>query len=201
MLSFMNLPFRTSLLVAILLSSAFAPALEVSLTVKGEPEEIQAVLDFIKTLNAGGEDDALKININSIASAGNGQPTTSGTPVLEDPPLGLERPEVFPTKGAPGAPFIVTVNVRDKYDEVDTLSVRLAGTSLTTDLYDDGTHGDKTPADGVWTATLTPLDVTPSGTYKVEITAYDKNGKTLTTLKPDGTVVKLVANTELIIER
>lgn len=192
--------FRTSL-VAVLLFSAITPALEVSLTVEGEPEEIQAVLDFIKTLNSGGEDDALKINLNSIASSGNGESATTEAPVLEDPPLSLERPEVLPTKGAPGAPFIVTVNVRDKYDEVDTLSVKLAGTSLATDLYDDGTHGDKTPGDGIWTATLTPLDVTPSGTYKVDITAYDKNGKSLTTLKPDGTVVKLVANTELTIER
>jgi len=194
-------PFRTSILAAILLVSALAPALEVSLTVEGEPEEIQAVLEFIKTLKAGSEDDALKININSIASTGSGEATATETPVLEDPPLSLERPEVLPAKGAPGAPFIVTVNVHDKYDEVDTLSVKLAGTSLATDLYDDGTHGDITPADGIWTATLTPLDVTPSGTYKVEITAYDKNGKSLTTLQPDGTVVKLVANTELTIER
>ena len=192
---------RPTLPLAIVLFSAIAPALEVSLTVEGEPEEIQAVLEFIKTLNAGGEDDPLKINVHSIASTGNGEPTTTETPVLEDPPLSLERPEVLPAKGAPGAPFIVTVNVRDKYDEVDTLSVRLAGTSLATDLYDNGTNGDKTPADGIWTATLTPLDVTPSGTYKVEITAYDKNGKSLTTLQPDGTVVKLVANTELTIER
>ena len=197
-------PFRTLLpLVAILLVSALVPALEVSLTVEGEPEEIQAVLEFIKSMETGneGEDDPLKINVHSIASTGSSEATTTETPVLEDPPLSLERPEVLPTKGAPGAPFIVSVNVRDKYDEVDTLSVKLSGTSLATDLYDDGTHGDKTPADGIWTATLTPLDVTPSGTYKVEITAYDKNGKTLTTLKPDGTVVKLVANTELTIER
>ena len=194
-------PFRTSLLVAILLLSTLAPALEVSLTVEGEPEEIQAVLEFIKKLKAGGDDDPLKINVHSIASTGNGEAAATEIPVLEDPPLSLERPEVLPSKGAPGAPFIVTVNVRDKYDEVDTLSVKLSGTSLATDLYDDGTHGDKTPADGIWTATLTPLDVTPSGTYKVEITAYDKNGKSLTTLQPDGTVVKLVANTELTIER
>ena len=192
---------RPTLSIAFLLLATTTPALEVSLTVEGEPEEIQAVLDFIKTLNPGGEDDALKININSIASTGKGEGTTTETPVLEDPPLSLERPEVLPAKGAPGAPFIVTVNVRDKYDEVDTLSVRLSGTSLSTDLYDDGTQGDKTAGDGIWTATLTPLEVTPSGTYKVEITAYDKNGKALTTLQPDGTVVKLVANTALTIER
>lgn len=192
---------RPTLPIALLLLAATAPALEVSLTVEGEPEEIQAVLEFIKTLKAGSEDDALKININSIASTGNGEAAATEAPVLEDPPLSLERPEVLPAKGAPGAPFIVTVNVRDKYDEVDTLSVKLSGTSLATDLYDDGTHGDKTPADGIWTATLTPLDVTPSGTYKVEIAAYDKNGKSLTTLKPDGTVVKLAATTELTIER
>ncbi len=191
---------RTSLPLAIVLT-AIAPALEVSLTVEGEPEEIQAVLEFIKTLNPGGEDDALKINVHSIAANGNGETTTAETPALEDPPLSLERPEVLPAKGAPGAPFLVTVNVRDKYDEVDTLSVRLSGTSISTDLYDDGSQGDKTPGDGVWTATLTPLDVTPSGAYTVEITAYDKNGKALTTLLPDGTVVKLVANTELTIER
>lgn len=192
-------PFRITLPGAILLFSALVPALEVSLTVQGEPEEIQAVLDFIKTLR--GEDAPLKINVHSIAATGNGETDTAETPVLEDPPLSLERPEVFPPKGAPGAPFTVTVLVRDKYDEVDTLSVRLVGTSLATDLFDDGTHGDKNAADGIWTTTLTPLDVTPSGTYNVEITAYDKNGKTLTTLKPDGTVVKLVANTELTIER
>ena len=194
-------PFRTSILVAILLFSAITPALEVSLTVEGEPEEIQAVLDFIKTLGAGDEDDPLKINVHSIAATGGVETPKTETPVLEDPPLSLERPEVFPAKGAPGAPFIVTVTVRDRYDEVDTLSVRLSGTSLSTDLYDDGTQGDKTPGDGIWTATLTPLDVTPSGAYTVEITPYDKHGKALTTLKPDGTVVKLTATTELTIER
>jgi len=194
-------PFRITLLAVILLFSATTPALEVSLTVEGEPEEIQAVLDFIKSLNASGEDDPLKINVHSIAAKSEAETPETETPALEDPPLSLERPEVFPAKGAPGAPFIVTVNVRDKYDEVDTLSVRLTGTSISTDLYDDGTQGDKTPGDGIWTATLTPLDVTPSGAYTVEITPYDKNGKALTTLKPDGTVVKLVANTELTIER
>ncbi|MBL7648188.1 MAG: hypothetical protein JNK74_18550 [Candidatus Hydrogenedentes bacterium] len=192
---------RPTLPIALLFLATTTPALEVSLTVEGEPEEIQAVLDFIKSLNAGGEDDPLKINVHSIAAKGETETPETETPALEDPPLSLERPEVFPAKGAPGAPFIVTVNVRDKYDEVDTLSVRLAGTSLSTDLYDDGTQGDKTPGDGIWTATLTPLDVTPSGAYTVEITPYDKNGKALTTLKPDGTVVKLVANTELTIER
>lgn len=192
---------RPTLPLAIIILAATAPALEVSLTVEGEPEEIQAVLDFIKTLGAGGEVDPLKINVHSIATTGETEAPAAEIPVLEDPPLSLERPEVLPAKGAPGAPFIVTVNVRDKYDEVDTLSVRLAGTSISTDLYDDGTQGDKTPGDGIWTATLTPLDVTPSGAYTVEITPYDKNGKTLTTLQPDGTVVKLVANTELTIER
>ena len=192
---------RPTLPLAILLLTAITPALEVSLVVEGEPEEIQAVLDFIKTLTDGSEDDPLKINVHSIAATGSADATVGEAPVLEDPPLSLERPEVFPPKGVPGAPFVVTVNVRDKYNEVDTLSVRLAGTSLATDLYDDGTHGDKTPADGIWTATLTPLDVTPSGTYKVEIAGYDKNGKALTTLLPDGTVVKLAANTELTIER
>lgn len=194
---------RPTLSIVLLLLATTAPALEVSLTVEGEPEEIQAVLDFIKSMETGGddEDDPLKINVHSIAATGEAEAPKAETQVLDDPPLSLERPEVFPAKGAPGAPFIVTVNVRDKYDEVDTLSVRLTGTSISTDLYDDGTQGDKTPGDGIWTATLTPLDVTPSGTYNVEITPYDKNGKTLTTLQPDGTVVKLVANTELTIER
>lgn len=190
---------RPTLPLAILLLAAITPALEVSLTVEGEPEEIQAVLDFIKSLSAEENgDDPLKINVHSIASPGGTEPAVTQ---IDDPPLSLEHPEVFPAKGTPGAPFTVTVNVRDKYDEVDTLSVKLSGTSMATDLYDDGTHGDKTPGDGLWTATLTPLDVTPSGTYKVEISAYDKNGKTLTTLQPDGTVVKLAASTELIIER
>lgn len=194
---------RPTLPLAIILLSALAPALEISLTVEGDVEEIQAVLEFLKTMEAqsDGEDDPLKINVHSIAATGETEAPAAETPVLEDPPLSLERPEVLPAKGAPGAPFIVTVTVRDKYDEVDTLSVRLAGTSISTDLYDDGSQGDKTPGDGIWTATLTPLDVTPSGAYTVEITPYDKNGKTLTTLQPDGTVVKLVANTELTIER
>lgn len=190
---------RHSLPIALLLLAA-APALEVSLTVEGDPEEIQAVLDFIKTLKPGNsaEDDPLKINVNSIAAPGG---TEAGSAEIEEAPLSLERAEVLPAKGTPGAPFIVTVNVRDKYDEVDTLSVRMSGTSLSTDLYDDGTHGDKAPGDGIWTATLTPLDVTPSGAYRLDIAAYDKNGQALTTLKPDGTVVKLTATTELTIER
>jgi len=191
---------RQILPIALLLLASTAPALEVSLTVEGEPEEIQAVLDFIKTLKPGNaaEDDPLKINVNSIAAPGG---TQVGSAEIEEAPLSLERPEVLPAKGAPGAPFIVTVNVRDKYDEVDTLSVRMSGTSLSTDLYDDGAHGDKTPGDGIWTATLTPLDVTPSGAYRLDIAAYDKNGQALTTLKTDGTVIKLTATTELTIER
>ncbi len=194
---------RPTLSIAFLLLATTTPALKISLTVEGDVEEIQAVLEFLKTMEAenDGEDDPLNINIHSIAATGETETPKAETPALEDPPLSLERPEVFPAKGAPGAPFIVTVNVRDKYDEVDTLSVRLSGTSISTDLYDDGTQSDKTPGDGMWTATLTPLDVTPSGAYTVEINAYDKNGKALTTLLPDGTVVKLVASTELTIER
>lgn len=194
---------RHSLPIALVLLAATAPALEVSLTVEGDPEEIEAVLEFIKTLKPGSaaEDDPLKINVHSIAAPGGAEAGSGGSGEIEEPPLSLERPEVFPAKGAPGTPFVVTVNVRDKYDEVDTLSVRMSGTSFSTDLYDDGTHGDKTPADGLWTATLTPLEVTPSGAYRLDIAAYDKNGQALTALKPDGTVVKLAANTELTIER
>lgn len=194
---------RHSLPIAILLLATIAPALEVSLTVEGEPEEIQAVLEFIKTLKPGtaAEDDPLKINVHSIAAPGGSGASDAGSGEIEEAPLSLDRPEVFPAKGAPGSSFVITVNVRDKYDEVDTLSVRMSGTSLSTDLYDDGTHGDKTPADGLWTATLTPLEVTPSGAYRLDIAAYDKNGQALTALKPDGTVIKLTAATELTIER
>ena len=199
----MNPLLRPTLAIALLFLATTVPALEISLTVEGNVEEIQAVLEFIKTLNAenAAEDDPLKINVHSIAAPGGTEAGKGGSGEIEEPPLSLERPEVLPAKGAPGAPFIVTVNVRDKYDEVDTLSVRMSGTSLSTDLYDDGTHGDKTPADGLWTATLTPLDVTPSGAYRLDIVAYAKDGQALTALKPDGTVIKLTAATELTIER
>jgi len=199
------------LLVFLLALSPAAVALEVSLTVEGEPEEIQAVLDFIKTLKGGaeGEADPLKINVHSIADTaeaeGEAEPETGAagaTPApVVDIPLALERAEVNPTRGAPGSSFLISVNVRDKYDEVDTLSARLGETSLSTDLYDDGTHGDATPGDGVWSATLTPLDVTPTGVYAVAITAYDKNGKSLNTLDEKGTVIPLATTVELTVER
>lgn len=201
--------FRRFLMAALLLSAASGSALEVSLTVEGDIEEIQAVLEYLKSIESDrseGEEDALKINVHSIA--GDAEETeadeTEAAPVAVEPleiPLALSRPQVLPAKGAPGAPFIITVQVMDKYNEVDTLSARLGETSLSTDLYDDGTHGDVTPGDGLWTATMTPLDVTPSGTYPVVITGYNKNGQVLNTLDAAGAVIKLTTATELTIER
>lgn len=199
--------FRRFLMVALLVSAAPGPALEISLTVEGDIEEIQAVLEYLKTIESDkseGAEDALKINVHSIAGTSEEADEAEAPAAPVEPleiPLGLSRPQVLPTRGAPGAPFIITVQVMDKYNEVDTLSARLGETSLSTDLYDDGTHGDVTPGDGLWTATMTPLDVTPSGTYPVAITGYNKNGQVLNTLDGNGAVIKLTTMTELTIER
>lgn len=180
-----------------LLVTPFARAdLEVSLTVSGDIKEIQALLRFIEQQNAGGGgNDPLKVSVHSIAG-GTGEPAAPKTP-----PVKIHPPQFSSEKLIPGQSTLVTVAVRDEEGEVDTLAIQIVGTNLKTDLYDDGSHGDTKPNDGVWSVTLTPMEATPAGTYDVIVTGFGPHGRALTVETAAGEESPLEARTQVAVER
>jgi len=186
----------TLLLLPLLVSPQPARAtLEVSLTVSGEIGEIQDLLAYIAERNRqrSERDNALKINFHSTAG---GEAVEAGPP-----PARLAVPQVAGGRLTPGQSALVTVAVRDEGGAVDTLAVQVVGTNLKSDLYDDGTHGDVKPNDGIWSATLTPMEATPAGNYELIVTGFDANGLGLLVPGPDGGEVPLEVRTEVSIER
>ncbi len=185
--------------VILLAHAPFAHAsLEVSLTVTGDIGEIKALLDYIEARNQQGadaSDNPMKIMVHSVAD---------GLEMTAQParvPVKLATPQISSGKLTPGQSTLVTVAVRDEQQLLDTLAIQIVNTNLSTDMYDDGSHGDAKANDGVWSVTLTPLETTPAGSYELIVSGFDRNGHAL--LSPDGAGEEqpLQARTSVSIER
>jgi hypothetical protein len=174
-------------------------ALEVSLTVSGDISEIQALLSFIEERNEQAADDGdnpLKINLHSTTNG-----TITAGPASMPRPAKLSAPHLSAEKLTPGQSTLVTVAVLDDRGDVDTVAIQVVGTNLSTDLYDDASHGDVKAKDNVWSVTLTPMEATPAGRYELIVTAFDRNGHALQTITPEGEEQPLQVRTDVAIER
>ncbi len=195
--------FHTFLAIALLACAPIATAaLEVSLTVSGDIDEIQALLRFIEKRNKRPADDGdnpLKISLHSMTS---GDMTTLDTKPASMPrPVKLSPPQLSAEKLTPGQSTLITVAVRDDRGDVDTVAIQVVGTNLRTDLYDDATHGDLKAKDNVWSVSLTPMEATPAGRYELIVTAFDRNGRALRAISPNGEEQPLQVRTDVSIER
>jgi len=188
--------------VALALVSNVARAeLELTLTIRGDVPEMITVLQQLQLLGLGDSapdaSDPLKLRVESVHEQDTAEAPVKTAPL--EPVLALTRPTASPATVAPGAELTLTVAVIDERRVVDTLSATLIGTGLAFDLFDNGTHGDAMPADGVWTVTFTVPPETPVGEYEATFLVYDGAGNALTVSAEEGGNTALTASTVVTV--
>lgn len=192
----------------------------VSLTITGNIDEITAIVQQLRTMGYGGGFDAndpLKLRVHSTHNvqeesvapappppapqgAPQAPPAPPAQPAPPPPPppepkpvLALNNPVLSPASINPGQAVLVTVEVIDLQNAIDTLAATFGATKATVDLHDNGTNGDVAVGDGIWSARLTvPAEAAP-GPYEVNIAAYNANGAPIMTLTKDQRIVPLNA--------
>jgi hypothetical protein len=89
------------------------------------------------------------------------------------------RPGAMPATIAVGESMLLSFQVSAPGKEIDAVQaiVRVGGEQETVTLFDDGTHGDRTPNDGVWSATYTPR---LRGQATVDLKVTDSDGQSTT---------------------
>jgi len=80
---------------------------------------------------------------------------------------------------------VLTASCRVVSDEGRVISVKVTIPRLGDfDLYDDGTHGDATAGDGIYSRRETIPFLAPRGKYELEVTAQDDRGTTASARLP-----------------
>jgi hypothetical protein len=206
--------FFCSLLLIALRASA---EVTVSLNISGDMDEIRTILDLLQRLELGKgsyeADDPFRLRVHSIHKNGDMKMTspsvetdTAATGTLKDfvikpePALALRHPAVAPAAVTPGIPALITVEVVDRKNAIDTLAATLPKIDRTVDLYDNGTHGDVKGNDGIWSVSfLLPAQTSPAS-YAIDIAAYDANGDPIMTIGKDQQISTLVTSTEITVK-
>ncbi len=212
------------LAIAALTGRAYADV-EVSLTISGSTSEILAILQQLKNMGYGGTEDPLKLRVHSLHNVQDESMVKEGalsTPEggavadsqtegqaegqVEAPPepkpvIALNNPVVTPATAAPGQNMLVTVEVIDLKNAIDTLSVSFGAGKPPVDLHDNGTNGDTAPGDGLWSALLPiPADAA-QGPHELTIAAFDANGAPIMTMTKDQRVVPLNAKIQAAVAK
>jgi hypothetical protein len=103
--------------------------------------------------------------------------------------LGLFKASVEPASGEPRDVTLVTVAVNDPDNKVDTVAARFRDLpDSTLDLFDNGTQGDQTAGDGIWSRRVPVFPALQPGPQVLEIMAYNVNGQPVK--GEDGTPIK-----------
>jgi hypothetical protein len=204
------------IMMPILLASATRAEITATLTISGELDEIAAVLQQLQTMGAGhaagATNEQLKLQVHSITSGNEAtQPDLVWVaPGLEQPSaapeapaapaLGLQNLTLTPPTAPAGASLVVTVEAVDEARAIDTMSATFGGAGPTIDLHDNGTDGDTTAADNIWSGTLMlPADAAP-GANTLRVEAFDSNGTPLQVSGAEGTA-PLTAATEITVSQ
>jgi hypothetical protein len=174
---------------------------EVTVSISGSLNEMLPVLELLRNMGFGfaSPEDAeqpLRLEVHSVvrdsellknalgaeaAARDDDGETASEEPVSMDT-LGFYQGTVEPSTATVGDRLTVSVVVGDPDGVVDTVGATILGVEgAHADLYDDGTHGDATADDGIWTCTMTLPDEMPSGAHHIELVAYDDYGDPVNT--------------------
>ncbi|MEA3364111.1 MAG: choice-of-anchor X domain-containing protein [Candidatus Hydrogenedentes bacterium] len=188
-----------SLLGAVSSGSAWAVGggPEVTVSISGSLNEMLPVLELLRNMGFGfaspeDTEQPLRLEVHSVVhdsdllkgalgAEGVAAPDEEGEPVPEEAvsvdALGLYKAAVEPATAAPAEHVTISVVVGDPNGVVDTVGAEIVGVEgAQADLYDDGTHGDATANDGIWTCMMAlPADIV-SGAHHVELVAYDDYG-------------------------
>ncbi len=151
----------------------------VSVTLTGSLEELLPILEHLNTLRGGQETASVEENRVTIESVANPDaPDTGGA----EAPVAAPVPR-FGAVAATGSPAIrgdvvlLTVQLVDPDHEVDTVAGVVESTDHRTfDFFDNGTHGDVSAQDGVWSHALPVTEAWPTGVHTVRVTAFNAFG-------------------------
>ena len=140
--------------------------------------ENQPLVQFrIITTNAVGNDAMVGVDDINVTGTGGGSTTLSGS--------GLATPSTV----APGANTLLTVTVTPASSPASTgitvvSNILIIGGSATQQFFDDGTNGDVTAGDNIFSFQTTVAANTPGGNYSFNTTIADAQSRTATTLIP-----------------
>lgn len=217
----MRRTFKTMLCLALMMGCVARADVTVSLQIHGTIDEILPILQLLKSAGVGSslgaeEKAGLKLELNSVAevnpSATEAAPETSpvaGPVPTAEPEAAAKRivlgaPKVEPAVSKPGEQVLVTLEVKDPAKRVHTVAASEgnggAGSKYV-DLYDDGTHGDATPNDGVWSYQSKVSENAAEGEFTFRIVAFDANGQPLTQEDENGNQVEVATEGRLIVKK
>ncbi len=222
----MNMRFVAAgilLLGALLVFNPAMAELKVTLTIDGDLEELLQVLQHLKQMGVGADavqgTDAFRLHMHSTHNAPPMSGDTESVDALRrvgaetgavaqqaeeekpEPPTALRNLALEPESAAPGESVLVTVQVVDQNNAIDTVALTLKTTNLTADLYDNGTNGDAFAGDGIWSTKVYLPPELQEGLYVVELLAYDANGAPIMVLTEDRRVTTLSAKIPLALRR
>lgn len=181
---------------------------EVSVTVKftGSIDELMDVLESLQALGIGEKQAAsvnepVRVQMHSVATNSASPPAPVQLPQAAGS-ISLSQATVVPAQARPGDSVLVSVRVVDPRGDVDTVAATLHGVNgFMFDLYDNGTHGDTTRGDGVWSYALEIPTLAGAKTYRVIVTAYDRSGDIIEHENAKGVPAPLTTETRLGIAR
>ncbi|MFA6242852.1 MAG: hypothetical protein WC655_18075 [Candidatus Hydrogenedentales bacterium] len=179
-----RLTSRIVLGVAIIAACTGVATAELSVTVSitGNIDEVLPLLRHLQDLGiglgAGAGAEPPKLEVHSVMSGA--EPAEPAPPVL-----GFQQVVIEPASAKPGDSVLITARVGDPDHLVDTVAATVAG--LTVDLFDNGTEGDATAIDGVWSRTVVVPVSVPAGDAALSISAFDVNGDAVQITAADGT--------------
>ncbi len=209
-------------LAMIVAGTAAHGELNVTLNISGDIDEILAVLQLLSQRGFGAvefdEDDPLKVRVHSTHDAEEeGSTFTAGPSAGEtsaagpeapaepeappEPLVALNNPQVTPEACRPGANLLLSVEVIDKENVIDTVAATFGTSGYTVDVYDNGLNGDTAAGDGLWSRHLTaPVDA-KDGVHEINIVAYDVNGSPIMTLTKDQILTNVTTRTDVTVAR
>ena len=165
-----------------------------SVTISGPIDEILPLLEQLKDMGVGAPstDESLRVELRSVAKA----PEAAEPP---KPPLALEALQADPPSVRVGEPVRLSVRVSDPAGVVDTVAATISGVAGSVDLYDNGTHGDATVNDGVWSASVVTDAPLAPGEHTVAVSAFNAFGTVVMAPGADGKPVPLTCETKIAV--
>ncbi len=183
-------------MAALLGSASVSAQVEVSVTLSGSVEEMLPILQHLRDMGFGdsakidvsGGDEAIRMSVHSVMKGDEAAESDEAAPEMPEG-LALFDAKFDPASAESGKAALLTVSVSDPEKKVDTVAARFRDISdATLDLFDNGTQGDRTVGDGIWSRRVPVFPQLQAGQHVLEITAFDVNGQAI--LQEDGTPVR-----------
>jgi hypothetical protein len=172
----------------------------VTVTITGSIDDILPILHQLQQMGVGtggatGE-DPLKLRVHSVMT----QDEAEGAPPATIMPL---QPrflsfEATPATVKPGETLLVTVGVDDPERRINTVAASLG--DLTIDLFDNGSNGDVTAGDGIWSNTITVPVGLGVGGHPLAIKAFNADGGPVIVKSPGGEDTPLTMETAVSVQ-